>query len=108
MLEGDAAALPLLAALVANLAGMAWLALSMDAHWEQVLGSAPSRNTLRRLRVLGALGLACGLALCLRVDHASMAVLVWIMTLTAAALVVAFTLTWRPRWLQALAWVAGR
>ena len=107
MLEGDAAALPLLAAFLANLAGMAWLALAMDVHWQQVRGSLPSSAAVRRLRVLGTLGLGFGLTFCLRVDHASMAVLVWIMALTAAALSVAFTLTWRPRWLRVLAWVAS-
>ncbi|MDP3858936.1 MAG: DUF3325 domain-containing protein [Stagnimonas sp.] len=107
MLEGGAAALLLFAAIVANGVGMAWVALSMDVHWQQVQGTAPSRGAVRRLRVLGALGLACGLAACLRVDHASMAVLVWIMALSAAALVVTCTLTWRPGWLKALAWLAG-
>ena len=35
-----------------------------------------------------------------------MAALVWVMALAAAALVVAFTLSWRPRWLAPLvAWV---
>ena len=46
------------------------------------------------------------LALCLRADHASMAVLVWVMTLSGAALLVAFLLAARPRWLRLLApWV---
>jgi hypothetical protein len=31
-----------------------------------------------------------------------MAALVWVMGLAAAALAVAFTLTWRPRWLMVL------
>ena len=95
-------------ALAACVAGMGWLALSMEAHWEQVRGTVASRAAICRLRVLGALGLACALALCLWVDHPSMAVLVWVMSVTAAALAVALTLTWRPRWLLGLAWVAGR
>lgn len=108
MLDGYAAALPLLAAVVANMAGMAWLALAMEVHWEQVRGTAQPRQAVRRLRWLGVFGLACGLALCLQVDHASMAALVWVMTLAAAALAVALTLSWRPRWLTGLAWMAGR
>ena len=56
--------------------------------------------------LLGASALAAGLVLCLAVDHASMAVLVWVMALAGAALVVAFTLAWRARWLGILApWV---
>jgi hypothetical protein len=108
MLEGGAAALSLLAAILANLAGMGWLALSMNTHWRQVRNTERSRGNARRLRILGGLALTAGLALCLWVDHASMAVLVWIMCLTVAALTTAFTLTWRPNWLKPLAWVAGR
>jgi len=99
-------ALMLAAALAANVAGLGWLALAMDVHWQQVRGRAPqTRAMVRLLRVLGVLGLAGSLALCLAVDHASMASLVWVMALAAAALVVAFTLTWRARWLGVLvAW----
>ena len=57
---------------------------------------------MRALRLLGTVGLGASLALCLAVDHASMAALVWVMGLAASALAVAFTLTWRPRWLAAL------
>ncbi len=93
-------------ALVLNVAGMAWLALAMEAHWEQVRGDALSQARVWRLRVLGALGLLAALVLCLWVDHASMAVLVWVMTLAGAALGIAFTLTWRPRWLRLMAiWI---
>ena len=67
----------------------------------------PGRHKLRRqanraakIGMLGSLG--ASLALCLAVDHASMAALVWVMGLAASALAVAFTLTWRPRWLAAL------
>lgn len=97
----------LMVALLACTAGMGWLALAMDDHWAQVRASAPSRAQVLRLRVLGATGLLVGLALCLRVDHASMAVLVWVMALAAAALAIAQVLSWRPRWLRVLAWVAG-
>lgn len=96
-------ALILAAAVAAATAGMGWLALAMDVHWEQVRGADPLAPTaVRTLRVLGALALAGSLALCLAVDHASMASLVWVMALAAAALAVAFMLTWRPRWLGVL------
>lgn len=96
-------ALPLLGAVVANLAGMSWLALSLDVHWRQVSGHSPARHPFAiRLRILGALTLACSFMLCLSVDHTSMASLVWVMALTAAALAVAFTLTWRAHWLRLL------
>lgn len=90
-----------------NLLGLCWLALAMDVHWEQVRGARqPSRGSVRLLRVLGALALVVSLALCLAVDHGSMATLVWFMTLAAAALLITFTLSWRPRLLAPLvAWV---
>ncbi|WP_326542096.1 DUF3325 family protein [Pseudorhodoferax sp.] len=98
-------ALLLGAALLAALAGMGWLALAMDVHWQQVCGSAaPPPARVRLLRVLGVLGLATALALCLAVDHASMAALVWLMALAAAALAVALALSWRPHWLR---WLPG-
>lgn len=87
-------------------AGFGWLALAMDTHWQQVRGAPPpTRGTVRALRTLGAAAVFASLVACLRADHASMASLVWIMTLATAALTVALTLTWRPRLLAPLvAW----
>ena len=96
-------AMLLLLAVVANVAGLGWLALAMEVHWEQVVGAAPAPpGVVKLLRVLGVAGLLVSLLLCLRVDHASMASLVWFMTLAGAALLIAFTLTWRARWLRLL------
>jgi hypothetical protein len=90
-------------ALLAVLAGLGWLALAMEVHWAQAMGAAPrSPGTARRLRVQGALAQMAGLALCLAVDHPSLAVLVWTMALAGAALAIAFTLSWRPHWLRVL------
>lgn len=98
----------LVAALLACVIGFAWLALAMEPHWRQVRGSdAPiSRSVVTVLRVLGAAALLLSLILCLQVDHVSMASLVWVMALAAAALIITFTLSWRPRTLAWLvAWV---
>jgi len=96
----------LAAALVACLAGMGWLALGMDVHARQAWGRGLSPVETRSLRGLGWLALAAGLCLCLRVDHPSMAALVWVMALAGSALAVAFVLAWRARWLGVLApWV---
>lgn len=109
MSEANVSALLLTAALLVCVFGMASLALAMEVHWAQVRAKAPlSRAGAWRLRVCGALGLGSALLLCLAVDHASMAALVWVMTLGASALLVAFALSWRPRWLSVLAWVGGR
>ena len=97
-------ALGLFLALLSSTCGMAWFALAMNAHWQQVRGGAPlSRNRAVALRVAGVLALGLSLWLCLGVDHVSMAALVWVMSLAAAALIVAFALSWRPR---LLAWLA--
>jgi hypothetical protein len=90
-------------AVVVNIAGLGWLALAMDVHWEQAVSPVPaSSGTIKLLRVMGVAGLVASLLLCLSVDHASMASLVWFMTLAGAALAIAFTLTWRPHWLGLL------
>ena len=87
-------------ALLCCICGMTFLALAMKPHWQQVRDDAgPSARTSMALRILAALALALSLWLCLTVDHVSIAALVWVMSLAAAALIVAFTLTWRPRWL---------
>lgn len=92
----------LVAALVASLCGLGWFALAMEPHWKQVRGDAAGSRPVLALRVLGAMALSASLLLCLQVDHVSMASLVWVMALAAAALIIAFTLAWRPR---ALAWL---
>lgn len=93
-------ALMLVMAWLATLAGMGWFALAMEAHWQQACGGGTPPAGL--LRVLGAAALLVSLALCLAADHVSMAALVWVLMLTAAALAVAFTLSWRPRLLAPL------
>lgn len=96
-------ALMLLIAMISNVAGLSWLAVAMDVHWSQVFGSRRHSSLAAIvLRVLGAMALLLSLCLCLQVDHASIASLVWIMSLAASALIVAFVLAWRPRWLSVL------
>lgn len=90
-------------AVLAALAGMGWLALAMEAHWPQVFAArGPTPRTATGLRVLGAAAIVISLLLCLYVDHATMAVLVWIMVLAGAALTIAFTLARRAHWLRVL------
>lgn len=89
----------LLVAFMTTLAGLGWLALAMNAHWKQVRKGLPSPGTVVLLRSLGASGLFVSLVLCLKVDNASMASLVWVMLLATAAVSIAFTLALRPHWL---------
>lgn len=106
MHESLSANLMLAAALLSSLAGMAWLALSMQVHAQQVWPRQPSPATLRLLRILGSFSVCVALVLCLAVDHATMAVLVWVMALSAAAMLVAFTLSSQPQRLRVFApWI---
>ena len=94
----------LLAAALACYGGFACLALAMPDHWEQAGGRPGAADGLRRpLRVRGYALLGLAFALCLTRDGASFGTLLWAVLTTAAAMAVAFTLTWRPRWLLALA-----
>lgn len=95
-------------AAVAALLGFAWLALAMDVHWRQVRGGVDAPHALRIvLRALGGIALAVSALLCFLANRPSMAVLVWVMLLAAAAMLVALTLAWGPRLLRA-AWPWGR
>lgn len=93
-----------MAALTALL-GMGWLALSLETHWRQVVAQTSQRITTPALslRLMGALSLAAALLFCLLADHASMAVLVWIMFMAVSAASIAMMLTWQPHWLRWLA-----
>lgn len=83
--------------------GMGWLALAQRAHQRQVFGKRRlSPRATRRLRLAGVAALASALVLCLLADHPAMAALVWVMGLSAAALLVTFVLAFRP---QALRWL---
>jgi hypothetical protein len=104
MLDG----LLLLCAFFATLIGMGWLALTLNTHWRQVCSGTPSANTVIAMRSLGSSALLISLLLCLSVDHASMASLVWVMLLAAAAMSIALTLSWRPQWLRVLAVLFAR
>lgn len=94
-------------AVLLNIAGFAWLALAMDAHWKQVCGGGkPTPGARILLRVVGSIAFLLSFILCNLPDHATIASLVWVMALTAGALTVAVTLTWRPAWLRPLSWLA--
>lgn len=82
--------------------GLAWLALAMERHWQRLRLGSPSRAAVLALRGMGGVALLASLALCFLLDHASIAVLVWVMALVPAALAVTFTLSWRPEWLLPL------
>ncbi|HWJ05962.1 MAG TPA: DUF3325 family protein [Steroidobacteraceae bacterium] len=90
--------------------GLASLALAMERHWRQLRHGLPlPRRTTLALRAMGAAALAASLALCLWLDHGTIASLVWVMALVPAALAVTFTFSWRPQWFAPLlCWVGPR
>lgn len=64
-------------------------------------GDVPLRAAV--LRALGGLMLAAALGFALLRDGPSFGALLWVTVLSAAAVAIAFTLTWRPIWLRPLA-----
>ena len=62
----------LAASFLANVAGVGWLALTLDPHWRQVRGDKPSASRRRRLRALGGAALAGSLLATYPANHASM------------------------------------
>jgi len=97
----------LVAATALSISGMAWLALSMDVHWGQVMHQHAEHAQRQRLKALGAAALLLALLACLAADRPSMAALVWIMLLAGSAMIVTMVLSRRPRWLAPLA-LGGR
>jgi hypothetical protein len=85
---------------------MAWLALAMKPHWAQVQSTKPHTAAVaRRLRVAGAVALLLSLAASLGADHPSMALLVWVMTLSVSAVIVAMALAYWPKCFIWLSWL---
>jgi hypothetical protein len=98
-------ALLLSLAFVCSFAGMAALALALKPHWDEARAPHPyPMSGVRALRGFGAVALALSLALCLVAEHPSLASLIWMMASTISALIVAFVLAYRPRW---IGWVAA-
>lgn len=84
--------------------GFAVLALSQDRHLARV--HKTNRPLLRASLAQRAMGLAMltsSLPACIAAQGAGFGSLLWVVLMTAAALAVAFTLTWRPQWLRPLA-----
>lgn len=98
-------ALLLVAAGLASYGGFACLALAMPDHWAQASGQrgdvAPHR---RRLRPAGFFMLGVAYVLCVYRDGPSFGSLLWSLLISAAAIAVAFTLTWRPKFLLPMVW----
>lgn len=93
-------ALWLIASAMAALAGMGWLALTLQTHRKQVFPSGLQQISNRRLKVGGWSFLLLSAVFSFQADHPSMAVLVWIMLQAFAAMMVAMMLSRRPAMLR--------
>jgi hypothetical protein len=83
--------------------GFALLAASQVKNWSRLMGkSHRSRRVALSLRLVGYGLLAGSLPLALVRDGTTFGALLWGCFLSAAAIAVALTLTWRPLWLRVL------
>lgn len=97
------AGLTLLAALT-SFVGFALLALSQERHWSAVSGTPPEQRV--KATWAAGPGLVAQLAALLASLHAQgpgFGSLLWAVMISAAAITVAFTLSWKPHWLKPLA-----
>lgn len=84
--------------------GFALFALSQSRHWQHVVaGSAAKPPQKQALRMIGGLALALALACSWLRDGPAFGSVLWLLLLSVAAPLLAFTLSWRPQWLKQLA-----
>lgn len=95
-----------LAGLMAAWLGFALLALSQERHLSRV-DPSNSHPALSRpaQRAIGFIAIGASLVCCIAGQGASFGTLLWVLSLSAAAMAIALTLTWRPHWLYGLAHV---
>jgi nitrate reductase NapE component len=81
----------------------ALFALGQPAHLKAVDPLAPGPSAPKRHRLLAALLLASALSLLVVIQGGAFGFLLWMTLLSAAALSLSFTLSWRPGWLRSVA-----
>ena len=83
--------------------GFALIALTQDQHRQRVAGAGPlTRPRARRRLAVAALLLTLSLLIALWRRGGSFGAMLWVLTLSAGALLVAAALAWRPRLLAGL------
>ncbi len=91
----------LLAGFASAWLGFALLALSQERHFERVYKSNwPAAHKPWAQRATAFIAIGVSLVCCITSQGASFGSLLWVLATTAAALAVAFMLTWRPHWLR--------
>ncbi|WP_298951273.1 DUF3325 domain-containing protein [uncultured Methylobacterium sp.] len=79
------------------LAGFGALRLSLPRHHEAAFAAAPGRRRVAALRIGGWSALALSLAAAIRFEGAEFGPVLWCGALTASALAVAVSASYRPR-----------
>jgi hypothetical protein len=93
-----------LAGFMAAWLGFALLALSQQRHFVHVHKSnVPAAHVIYARRAIGFIAIGANLVCCMASQGASFGALLWVLSLSAAAMAIALTLTWRPHWLYCLA-----
>jgi hypothetical protein len=84
--------------------GFALIALSQERHWEAVVmyRAAAAAGPARCTFVAGMGGVLAALGVALATQGPSFGALLWAVAISAAAVAVAFTLSWWPRALRPL------
>lgn len=99
----------MLTACLLVLLGFALLALGQERHADRVSESnRPLAHTSQSQRAIAFGAIALGLPCCMASQGGGFGSLLWVVLMSAAAMAVAFTLTWRPHWLRPLAWTAQK
>lgn len=102
-------ALLLMSACILVLLGFALLALGQERHAARVSQSNRALSPTNRAQRAIALGaIALGLPCCIASQSGGFGSLLWVVLMSAAAMAVAFTLTWQAHWLRPLAWAAQK
>ncbi|MBB1335607.1 DUF3325 domain-containing protein [Pseudoalteromonas sp. SR44-5] len=88
----------LIASFVCAYVGFSCWAISQTQHWRTVIGGPfPNQGTVRAQRFIGIFMVALSLILAVFNDGFSFGALVWVLILSLAATLVAFSLVWCPR-----------
>lgn len=107
MLEQNAVWLA--AAFLVSWAGFCLLALAQERHIGLFYPLfKPAAQVIQAQAAIVIIAICIAFALCIKTQSAGFGSLLWLLMLTASAMMVALQLTWAPQTLKPLAWLAKR
>ena len=99
----------LAAAFLVSWAGFGLLALAQERHVGLFYPSfKPIARVIQTQAAIGIIAICIAFALCIKTQSVGFGSLLWLLMLTASAMVVALQLTWAPQTLKPLAWLVKR